>query len=239
MCFHLSLSKKAVEVAARFKKKCDIPSATQQLMDDRYHVNGFDYPLYPVVTADDELQTYRWGLIPFWTKDMTEAKMLQPKTLNARSDTIFQRPSFREAIECKRCLIPATGYFEWRHEDKKKIPYYIYVKDESIFSFAGIYDNWTDKETGEIFHTFSIITTDANSLTDYIHNSQHRMPVILHQSDEEKWLDPSLEKPDIASLLSPFPADDMDAYIINNDFLKKAATDSSILSKVNTNTLFH
>uniref|UniRef100_UPI003FEFFB09 SOS response-associated peptidase n=1 Tax=Parabacteroides distasonis TaxID=823 RepID=UPI003FEFFB09 len=125
-----------------------------------------------------------------------------------------------------------TGYFEWRHEDGKKIPYYIYVKDEPIFSMAGIYDSWLDKVTGEIIYTFSIITTEANSLTDYIHNTKHRMPAILSREDEERWLDPKLEKSDIEQLLLPFSADQMDAYVIDNDFLKKPSNDPTILDKV-------
>ena len=84
-------------------------------------------------------------------------------TLNARADTIFEKPSFREPIMKKRCIVPSTGYFEWRHEGANKIPYYIYVKDEPIFSMAGIYDRWLDKDTGEEHKTFSIITTDTNT----------------------------------------------------------------------------
>ena len=152
-------------------------------------------------------------------------------TLNARTDTIFQKPSFREPIMKKRCIVPSTGYFEWRHEGNKKIPYYIYVKDEPIFSMAGIYDEWLDKTTGEVVKSFSIITTDPNSLTDYIHNTKHRMPAILSMEDEERWLDPKLAKTEIERLLRPFPPERMDAYVINNDFLKKKADDPTILDK--------
>lgn len=96
---------------------------------------------------------------------------------------------------------------------------------------AGIYDRWLDKETGEEYDTFSIITTDANPLTDYIHNTKHRMPAILSKEDEKKWLDSSISKTDIESLLKPFEADRMDAYVIENDFIKKAPTDPTILQR--------
>lgn len=96
---------------------------------------------------------------------------------------------------------------------------------------AGIYDRWLDKETGEEYDTFSIITTDTNPLTDYIHNSKHRMPAILSKEDEEMWLNPSLSKVEINSLLKPFDANKMDAYIIENDFIKKITTDPSILQR--------
>ena len=115
-------------------------------------------------------------------------------TLNARADTIFEKPSFREPIMKKRCIVPSTGYFEWRHEGANKIPYYIYVKDEPIFSMAGIYDRWLDKDTGEEHETFSIITTDTNSLTDYIDNTKHRMPAILTQEEEEEMAQSLIEQ---------------------------------------------
>ena len=152
-------------------------------------------------------------------------------TLNARADTIFDKPSFREPVMKKRCIVPSTGYFEWRHESGKKIPYYIYLKDEPIFSMAGIYDTWLDTETGNEHATFSIITTDTNPLTDYIHNTKHRMPVILSKEDEEKWLEPGLSKAKIATLLKPYDADLMDAYVIRNDFIKKIPTDETILER--------
>lgn len=152
-------------------------------------------------------------------------------TFNARADTIFDKPSFREPIMKKRCIVPSTGYFEWRHEGSKKIPYYIYLKDEPIFSMTGIYDIWLDKETGTQHTTFSIITTDTNPLTDYIHNSKHRMPAILSKEDEEKWLKPDLSKSEISSLLKPYDVDLMDAYVIRNDFMKKVPTDETILER--------
>lgn len=96
---------------------------------------------------------------------------------------------------------------------------------------AGIYDSWLDKETGEEYSTFSIITTDANPLTDYIHNTKHRMPAILSKGNEDKWLNPSLQKADIASLLKPYAAELMDTYVIDNDFIKKAPNDPSILQR--------
>ena len=96
---------------------------------------------------------------------------------------------------------------------------------------AGIYDRWLDKETGEKYDTFSIITTDTNPLTDYIHNSKHRMPAILSKEDEEKWLDSDLQKADVTSFLKPFDANKMDAYIIERDFIKKISTDPTILQR--------
>ncbi len=127
MCFHNSLSKKVSSLAARYGRKTDIVEIYRDILDEQYHVNAFNFPLYPIITASDEIQVYRWGLIPFWVKSEEDAGEIRKMTLNARADTLFQKPSFRESVRRKRCLIPSTGYFEWRHEKNKKIPYYIYI----------------------------------------------------------------------------------------------------------------
>lgn len=226
------MSAKAIKLAARYGRKSDIVEIYQDILDEQYHVNAFNYPKCPIITESDEIQVFNWGLIPFWIKDEKNAEEIKRMTLNARADTIFEKPSFREPIMKKRCIIPSTGYFEWRHEGKKKIPYFIFLKDEPIFSMAGIYDSWLDKKTGEVKQTFSIITTDANPLTDYIHNTKHRMPAILSKEEENRWLDSSLSKTEIDSLLNPYEADKMDAYIVENDFINKASTAPSILQRV-------
>ena len=218
-------------MAARYSRKSDVVEIYQDILNEQYHVNAFNFPKCSIVTTSDEVQVFNWGLIPFWTKDETNAYEIRRMTLNARADTIFDKPSFREPVMKKRCIVPSTGYFEWRHESGKKIPYYIYLKDEPIFSMAGIYDTWLDTETGNEHATFSIITTDTNPLTDYIHNTKHRMPVILSKEDEEKWLEPGLSKAKIATLLKPYDADLMDAYVIRNDFVKKNPTDETILER--------
>ncbi|WP_294591660.1 SOS response-associated peptidase [uncultured Bacteroides sp.] len=231
MCFHNSMSAKAMKLAARYGRKSDIIEIAQDIINEQHHVNAFNFPKCPVITSSEEIQVFNWGLIPFWTKTEKDAEEIRKMTLNARADTIFEKPSFREPIMKKRCIVPSTGYFEWRHEGSKKIPYYIYLKNEEIFSMAGIYDTWLDKSTGVEHTTFSIITTDTNPLTDYIHNTKHRMPAILSKVDEEKWLESALSKADISALLKPYDAALMDAYMIGNDFIKKASTDETILER--------
>lgn len=233
MCFYNSMSAKATKLAARYGRNLSVVEIAEKILkeQEQYRVNAFSFPEYPIITSDPEIQSYKWGLIPFWTKDEKQANEIKRMTLNARADTIFQKPSYREPIMKKRCIVPSTGYFEWRHEDGKKIPYYIYVKDEPIFSMAGVYDSWLDRSTGEVISTFSIITTEANELTGYIHNTKHRMPAILSLENEERWLNLKLGKSDIEQLLIPFPADQMDAYVIDNDFLKKPSNDPTVLDK--------
>jgi len=141
------MSAKAIKVAARYGRKSDVVGIYQSILDEQYHVNAFTFPKYPIITSSDEVQVFNWGLIPFWVRTEEDATEIRKMTLNARADTIFEKPSFREPIMKKRCIVPSTGYFEWRHEGANKIPYYIYLKDEPIFSMAGIYDRWLDKDT--------------------------------------------------------------------------------------------
>ena len=110
--------------------------------------NGFTFRKAPVIINDDKprIQYYTWGLIPKWIKSIDESKKIRTQTLNARSESVFEKPSFRNSITKKRCLIPASGFYEWRDYNGKKYPYYIYLKDRDLFSFAGIYENRTDRD---------------------------------------------------------------------------------------------
>ncbi len=223
------MSAKAKKLAARYNLKTDIVEIYKEILEENYHVNAFTHPLYPIATGDNELQAFHWGLVPFWVKSEEQAKEIENMTINAKADTVFEKPSFRHSIMSKRCIVPSTGFFEWRHEGKDKIPYFIQVKNEDIFSMAGIFDVWNNPQTGEIYHSFSIITSEANSLMEYIHNTKKRMPVILSSEDEQRWIDPDLNKEGIKELLKPLDANKMSAYIINKDFLRKDSKDKSII----------
>jgi putative SOS response-associated peptidase YedK len=162
----------------------------------------------PVIknTEPDKLSFLKWGLIPFWSKD----PKIGAKMINAKGETIDQKPSFRTAFKQKRCLVPSNGFYEWRMEGKEKTPYRIYVKDTVLFSLAGIWDSWKDAEGYEI-QSFSIITTNPNPLMELIHT---RMPVILDEESEKTWLQET--NPQILKeLLKPFPAEKMEAYPIS------------------------
>ncbi|WP_418536407.1 SOS response-associated peptidase [Odoribacter laneus] len=171
MCFHNSMTKKAKQLANRYQRKLNFSESATECAENLYHISAFNNPLYPVITASSEIQLYRWGLIPFWVKTEEDADSIRTKTYNARAESIFDKPSFRSSVTSKRCLIPSTGWFDWRHEKGKKIPYFIYVKDEEIFSMAGIYSEWQHPQTRQTLYTFSIITTAANELMRCIHNT--------------------------------------------------------------------
>jgi putative SOS response-associated peptidase YedK len=151
------------------------------------------------------LNFFRWGLIPFWAKDPS----IGNKMINAKSETITEKPSFRSSFRSRRCLVPATGFYEWR-KDREKIPYHIGLRDGSPFSMAGIWDRWTSPD-GEIVNSFSILTTTPNEKMAMIHD---RMPVILHPESEEIWLGKSGEK-ELMELLKPFPSGQMTAIPIS------------------------
>lgn len=229
MCFHNSMTKKAKQLANRYQRKLNFSESETECAENLYHISAFNNPLYPVITASSEIQLYRWGLIPFWVKTEEDAASIRTKTYNARAESIFDKPSFRSSVTSKRCLIPSTGWFDWRHEKGKKIPYFIYVKDEEIFSMAGIYSEWQHPQTRQTLYTFSIITTAANELMRCIHNTNFRMPVLLYKEEEEKWLYPELNRPAIEEFLQPFDSDRMEAYVIDNRFLQKSPYDPTVI----------
>ncbi len=215
MCYRFSMNAKVTTLAARYHRKSDVLAGVPSVVEEQQDVNAFTFPLCPIITDAPQIQAYQWGLIPSWTKTEEDANKLRKMTLNARNDTIFSKPSYRESILKRRCLIPVSGYYEWRHEDDAKIAYYLFVKDEPLFSIAGLYDEWLDRGTGEVVKTFSMITTEANSLAAYVHNTQQRMPAIIRQQDEDRWLSRSIDKSQIAALLQPISAHLMEAHIVN------------------------
>jgi putative SOS response-associated peptidase YedK len=182
-----------------------------------YYYHAFGLPSLPAVCSSEpsEIRLLKWGLIPSWTKSVDQANIIRYKTFNARSESIDTKPSFSSAFATKRCIIPVKGFFEWQHVGNEKIPWYIYQFENEVLSIAGIYDDWIENNTGEVFSTFSIVTTEANDLMAGIHNSGKRMPVILNNSSETRWLDISVSKQDALGLLTPCPSDTLKAHTIS------------------------
>jgi len=182
-----------------------------------YYKNAFALPTHQVITntLPVRIQEYTWGLIPFWVKSETDAESIRMKTLNARADTIFEKPSYRDAIIQRRCLIPADGFFEWRYFKGKKYPYYIQMKNHQVFSIAGIWDVWENPNSKEKEHTFSVITCKANPLLEKIHNKKKRMPVLLPRDKESEYLKNDLTKKEIHALLIPIDDSVLKAYTIS------------------------
>jgi putative SOS response-associated peptidase YedK len=183
MCYYLSQNQDIENVEKRFEAKISKPE--DFLVSD--YVIGFDYKNVPVIlnTSPGIISTnHHWGLVPSWAKDLDFRK----NTLNARIETIHEKPSFRNITQ-NRCLVIASSYFEWRWLDdngRQKEKYQIFSQEGEIFSFAAIYSTW--KRDYKEYKSFSIVTTEANEQMKYVHNHKMRMPVMLNKIDEMNWL---------------------------------------------------
>lgn len=171
--------------------------------------------LVPVVRAAEGDGTgrrwtmVRWGLVPSWAKDPANGYRM----INARSETAAEKPSFRVAMQRRRCLIPTDGFYEWRKEGRGKQPYHICLKHDGPFAFAGLWEHW--KGDGEAFESCTILTTEANERLRTLHD---RMPVILDPDDFELWLDPSItDAARVQPLLRPYPADAVTAFPVSRE----------------------
>jgi putative SOS response-associated peptidase YedK len=163
----------------------------------------------PVITNQEpgQINLYRWGLIPHWAKDIS----IGNKMINARSETIIEKPSFKTPFKKQRCLVLADGYYEWKKSGSAKVPFRITLKDEKAFAIAGLWESWRD-EKGEEIRSFTIITTAANPFLAEIHE---RMPVILPPESTAKWLDNKLSQDEALSLLQPYPEKNFQVYQVS------------------------
>lgn len=200
MCGRFSLTANEAELNLRF----ELEGGTAPYVP-RY--NGAPTQLLAVITGENphKLSYHRWGLIPPWAKDIS----IGNKMINARAETITEKASFRAPLFSKRCLVPADGFYEWQQNDGKQ-PFRIFVKDNPVFSMAGLWERWKSPE-GTVIESFNVITTEANSFMKPIHN---RMPVILKRDDEKTWLG-SKDSVEILSLLKPYASEEMDAYPVS------------------------
>jgi len=166
----------------------------------------------PVVIYEDSkiLRLMQWGLVPSWAKEAS----IGYKMINARAETLTQKPSFKKSFKQRRCLVLADGFYEWRKGTggRTKIPLRFVLKNREPFAFAGLWDTW-QKPDGDLLHSFTIITTESNELIRPIHD---RMAVMLRQEDEAKWLDPDLKDVEqLIPLLKPYPSDQMEGYEVS------------------------
>lgn len=180
-------------------------------------------------TAKEIIGLHHWGLVPYWIK--RDEKPI--KLINTRTDSLLTKPGFKNYLKRKRCLIPSSGFYEWKPMGKLKQAYYFNLPEKEFFSFAGIWEEYAN-EDGELIYTYSILTTDANSLVAPIHN---RMPVILNQNDEDKWLNDS-DFNRLSTLLIPFPKEEMNVIPVSNRVNSAANNDESLIEEVSPSTLF-
>jgi putative SOS response-associated peptidase YedK len=142
------------------------------------------------------VQPMKWGLIPFWAKEQSIGKNM----FNARAESVVEKPAFKKAYKTQRCIVPSNGFYEWKSENGKKIPYFFEVKNRPNFGFAGLYDIWEEPVGGREIYTYTIVTTSPNEVVKPIHD---RMPVILKKDDEVMWLDKSTSLDTLQRILFP------------------------------------
>lgn len=181
----------------------------------------------PVIRASShggrELAMVRWGLVPRWAKDPS----IGSRMINARAETLAQKPSFRTALRKHRCLIPANGFYEWKVvAGGAKQPLHIGMKDGAPFAFAGLTERWLAPD-GEVLDTCTIITTEANALLSPMHD---RMPAIVAPADYERWLDVTL--PDVGDILAPYPAQLMDYYPVSTRVNAVRHDDAGLIERI-------
>lgn len=177
--------------------------------------NGAPTQLLPVITNElpRRMQLFRWGLIPHWSKEVSKIPLI-----NAKSETLDQKPSFSAGFKVRRCLVPADGFYEWVHSGRK-LPYRFTLKDESLFAFAAIWDCWSSPNNENI-NSFTILTTEANEMMAPVHD---RMPVVLDKSQFNDWLEEKDEKK-VMTMLKPYPSERMKMYRVT-EMVNKATTE--------------
>lgn len=180
----------------------------------------------PVITRNspNKIVLMKWGLVPVWAKD----EGIGYKMINARAETVADKPAFKRLLKSKRCIVPASGFYEWQKSGKDKIPYYIHRKDNKLFGFAGLYDEW-QSPNGELLLTYTIITTSPNELMEQIHD---RMPVILEKENESEWLHPDSDINYLQTLLDAYEVNEMEAYIVSKDVNTPRNDDPDLIKKV-------
>lgn len=205
MCGRYTLTAKVSDLQ-RLLGAVEIPDDLEQ----RYNVA----PTQDVAVVPNDgarrLQFFRWGLIPFWAKDAS----IGSKLINARAETVAEKPSFRTALRKRRCLVPADGFYEWRKEadGKTKTPVHLRLKSGEPFAFAGLWESWAGPD-GRDLRSFTLITTTPNELAATVHQ---RMPVILPRESHEAWIGSGDADPrDLQPLLVPYPADEMEAVVVS------------------------
>ena len=208
MCGRYSLQTPADILVGHFQLK------KAPLLNPRYNIA----PAQPIaivrlltLQTGREMELVRWGLIPSWAKDPG----IGNRMINARAETVSEKPAFREAFARSRCLIPADGYYEWQRQGRlgqRKQPFYIRMRDERAFAFAGLWERWRGPDDKAV-ETCAILTTEPNAALKEIHD---RMPVILDPQDYEQWLDPYIRQAELLQpLLRPYRDDELTAYAVS------------------------
>ena len=211
MCYHLKSSLKAQLKKAKTSNDKDLENRIKEKLkefsDYQFHqVSGFDHPKILVYKNKEELPSLaHWGLIPSWTKTQDQKNKLWNSTLNARRESIFEKPSFKDSAIQKRCLVYVDGFYEHHHSNGTKYPFFIQNEEPEALCFAGLWSEWIDTATGEIIPSFSIVTKKGEGLMSKIHNnpnlSEPRMPVIFSEEQSMIWSSDQMNEKELQDLI--------------------------------------
>jgi putative SOS response-associated peptidase YedK len=214
----------------QIKKEFKIGNKNPNLYQPRYNIAPSQM-IEVVFEPENEriLSPLKWGLVPHWAKDAE----IGNRMINARAETLTEKPSFREAFKSRRCIIPASGFYEWQKKSTgAKQPFYFYLKDKEVFGFAGLWEEWIDKQTGEALETCTIITTEANEVLKPVHE---RMPVILKAEYYEQWLDAKETKTDrIQKMLVPYRGEEMTLHPVSRSINIAEANSPELIVPLNS-----
>jgi putative SOS response-associated peptidase YedK len=219
MCGRFTRRHTAEELAERF----DVEAAPE-FAEARYNIAPSQN--IPVIAARDgrTILSCKWGLVPFWSKDPA----LGNKLINAKAETLAEKPSFKYALEKRRCLIPADGFYEWDKHRKPSQPMYIHRRDDSLFAFAGLWEECKLLD-GQHLRTCTIITVEPNQLIRQFHQ---RMPALLRVTDEAAWLDPTTKIKDALACLQPFNNEELEAYPVSTAVNNPAHEDAALIARL-------
>lgn len=221
MCGRYGLS---IDDAKKVYERFDVENKVYEIKP-RYNIAPAQ--MNPVITSNspNHIRYMFWGLIPHWAQD----KKFAYKTINARCEGIDTKPTYKKPFQLQRCLIPATGFYEWT-KTKPAVPYYFELKNQALFAFAGLYDTWKDPADGQELYSYTIITTRPNDVVARVH---HRMPVILKKEDEDFWLNPDVVEPErLLPLLKPYPGEEMASHQVSTNVNKPFYDDSSLIEAI-------
>jgi putative SOS response-associated peptidase YedK len=210
MCYSNSSTSSNIQLAQRYKR--NIPDSLPET--PIFFASGFQFPTWRVITSNESIEVMNWGLIPHWYK-RNDTSAIAANTLNAKIETLTEKASFRQLVDRNRCIVPSTGFFEWQTMQKRKIPFFIFPTSDSVFSMAGLMDQWMMND-GSVKKSFTIITCQANELMSEIHNTKKRMPVVLRKEQEENWLTGKLT---LDALEVPFPSEWMNVREVNKSLI--------------------
>lgn len=208
MCGRFTLAAPQEKVEREFSIKS---SEQGGLFTPRYNIAPSQFvPVVRELENERAVSALKWGLIPSWAKDDSFAA----KMINARAETLAEKPSFREPFKSRRCLVPASGFYEWEKTSSgAKQPHYFYLKNQELFAFAALWEEWLDRDSGELLETFTVITTEANDVLKPVHD---RMPVIVKREDYSEWLDAKIKDTGkLEKFLVPYPADKMSSHPVS------------------------